>query len=93
MPSPSIKWSQDKFLVSGDIIFPTATQILNESREAFSRRSEWVCDLSGITACDSAGLAVLIEWKKWAKQQNKRIQLLNIPAVMQSIASAAGLTI
>lgn len=42
-------------------------------------------DLQGVTAADSAGLALLLEWARYAKKQDKKLHLYHLPAVMEKI--------
>lgn len=47
-------------------------------------------DLSDVTHCDSAGLALLIEARKLCKQNNKMFQVIGISTETQSLAEFCG---
>ncbi len=47
-------------------------------------------DLSEVTQCDSAGLALLIEAKKLCKKNNKIFEVIGISAQTQSLAEFCG---
>jgi len=79
------------FYVKGEMNFSTAENVLRASLAFLSQQSEWKCDFSSVTACDSAGLALLIEWIKLAQQKNKPLQLLHLPIQLTSMAAASGL--
>jgi phospholipid transport system transporter-binding protein len=53
--------------------------------------SERFClDLSDVTHCDSAGLALLIEARKLCKQHNKIFEVIGISPETQSLAEFCG---
>jgi phospholipid transport system transporter-binding protein len=82
----------DRFLLSGDLHFDNVPQIWEESRAMFTRAPGLTLDLSGITRTDSAGLALLIEWMRLARESRKPIAFKNVPAQMQALIEASGLT-
>jgi phospholipid transport system transporter-binding protein len=43
-------------------------------------------DLSSVTHADSAGLALLIEWVKWAREQHREIRFFELPKQIRAIA-------
>lgn len=47
-------------------------------------------DLSEVSLCDSAGLALLIEAKKLCNQHNKTFEVMGISAQTQSLAEFCG---
>ena len=42
-------------------------------------------DLSGVSRSESAGVALLLEWLRQARRQNRKIEFLNPPAQMRSL--------
>lgn len=47
-------------------------------------------DLSGVTYCDSAGLALLIEAKRLSKAKNKSCKIEAMPKIVQALAEFCG---
>jgi phospholipid transport system transporter-binding protein len=45
-----------------------------------------VVDCGGVTNADSAGLAVLIEWRRWAHQRGQQLKFANLPVQISAIA-------
>jgi phospholipid transport system transporter-binding protein len=43
-------------------------------------------DLGGVGESDSAGLALLIEWLRMAKQSGKEIHFANVPEQIEALA-------
>lgn len=49
-------------------------------------------DLQGVTTADSAGLALLLEWARYAKKQDKKLHLYHLPTVMEKIMLVSSLS-
>ena len=47
-------------------------------------------DLSEVTQCDSAGIALLIEARKMCKQSNKKLVVIGLSQETQSLAEFCG---
>ena len=47
---------------------------------------EILVDLGGVGASDSAGLALLIEWLRVARQGGQAIRFANVPAQIEALA-------
>lgn len=77
--------------VSGELTFATIKDILEPSQLLFGSITALDIDLTDVTRSDSAGLALLINWMRIAKTDNKKITFHNIPAQMLAIADASGL--
>ena len=52
--------------------------------------SVFCLDLTAVSHCDSAGLALLIETKKLCVQQGKGFKLIGVPAKTQALAEFCG---
>jgi len=77
--------------VCGELTFTTVNALLNAAGNMFAPLAVIKIDLVDVTRSDSAGLALLIEWMRMAKQANKNIIFYNIPAQMLAMAHASGL--
>ena len=75
-----------KFAVSGDVTFDTAENILKATEGAFEDHTQLEIDLVDVTASDSAGLALLLEWVTWANHSVREIRFANIPEKILAIA-------
>ena len=49
-------------------------------------------DLQGVISADSAGLALLLEWARYAKKQDKKLHLYHLPTVMEQIMLVSSLS-
>ena len=75
-----------RFRVSGVLDATTARAVLEQSESRFEQFPNLDVDLGGVGESDSAGLALLIEWLRLAKQWNKPIRFANVPAQIEALA-------
>jgi phospholipid transport system transporter-binding protein len=91
MPTQPIILSQDRILISGELTFATVGSLLESSHLLFPQQGPWNCDFSQVTHCDSAALALVLEWLKMARQRNIKLRFSQLPQQLLSIAVPAGL--
>ncbi len=80
-----------KISLKGVLSFETVNQALESMRPLFEKEASVLIDLSGVEKTDSAGLALLVEWISWAKQEEIRLCYSNIPAQLLATARVSGL--
>ena len=76
----------DHARVVGSLHFTTVSALLAAGVEALNNGRAAVIDLSGVTASDSSGLALLIEWLSVAKSASRALRYENIPYQLQQLA-------
>jgi phospholipid transport system transporter-binding protein len=76
----------DRSRVSGALHFTTVTALLPLGADAIDGGRAAVIDLAGVTASDSSGLALLIEWLSVAKSASRNLRYENIPSQLQQLA-------
>lgn len=74
------------FELIGEMSFETAAQILKSSERGFAQHAETQVNLSQVAKADSAGLALLLEWKAQAKSRNALIRFVAVPESLLAIA-------
>lgn len=80
------------YLVSGTLTFATVPRVYKETSDLFAGTTlALTLDLGAVRHTDSAGLALLVEWMRQAKQKDKTITFQNIPPQMLAIAKVSGL--
>ena len=74
--------------VSSALTFETASRVCEAGVECFMRDGSptIVVDCSAVPNADSAGLALLIEWRRWAHQHGRHLQFTNLPTQISAIA-------
>ena len=75
-----------KFAVEGELSFGTANTILRSSESKLAQFSDLEIDLSGVERTDSAGLALLLEWKAQAEERSASIRFVGVPENLLAIA-------
>lgn len=74
------------FSLSGEMTFENAEQILSSSKSPFSKHARLELDCSGVSEADSAGLALLLEWKSWFLKRRGEIHYSGLPDSIVAIA-------
>jgi len=77
---------EGRFELVGDLGFQSVVKALDESKSLFSKHSSIELDLAGVRRADSAGLALMLEWVNWARNNAHELRFSNIPAQIISIA-------
>ena len=75
-----------RFELHGAMSFATADRILRQSQKLFGGYDDLQVDCSGVNDADSAGLALLLEWKSQAQRQNGTIHFSGLPQSIVAIA-------
>ena len=70
---------KNKLFVQGQLTFSTVMNIWNHSKPLLKSLAQIKIDLSEVVHCDSAGLALLLEWKRWAKLNHKSVEFIHLP--------------
>jgi len=76
----------DRSRVTGPLQFTTVSALLPVGIESITAGKAAVIDLAGVTAGDSSGLALLIEWLSVAKGASHALRYENIPSQLQQLA-------
>lgn len=79
--------------VSGGMTLETAATLMAAGAKELAggpAENDRRFDLSGVTAIDSSGLAVLFAWQRAAQAQGKTLQIVNPPRNLISLAQVYG---
>lgn len=77
--------------IHGDLNFASVAQLWNSRGSCLPERDALDIDLSHVQRSDSAGLALLVECLRHARETGKTIRFFNIPAQMLAIARVSAL--
>jgi phospholipid transport system transporter-binding protein len=81
-----------RFRLIGELTFDTVPEASKKGFALFDRvEGEFFIDLQDVSHTDSAGLVLLIAWMRYAREKNKALQFLNIPAQMLALAKTSNL--
>jgi phospholipid transport system transporter-binding protein len=76
----------DRALLSGELRFDTVGSLLDAGERVIREGQLAVIDLAGVSAGDSAGLALLIEWLSVARGIQRPLRYESIPSQLQQLA-------
>lgn len=74
------------FTLKGRLDFQTVPDLAKQARLLFGDGKTIAVDLSGVTHSNSAGLALLLEWVRTSRVEQRRFSFQNIPEKLLSIA-------
>ncbi|MGQ0526232.1 MAG: STAS domain-containing protein [Betaproteobacteria bacterium] len=75
--------------LSGPVTIKNAASVLAEGATLFDS-GDVTLDLSQVTEVDSAAVSLLLEWRRTAQRRSRRIDYVNLPANLQSLAQLYG---
>lgn len=85
-----IKENTGHFVIDGDLTFATIDKQTLKSFSFLKAAKEITIDLSRVSSTDSAGLALMIEWIKYSRQNRTQIAFKNIPEQLLNLAKLSG---
>ena len=75
----------------GQLDVESVPALSEQVRQLAAGGGELDVDLGGITHADSAGVALLVEWYRQARQHGQNLRFVNLPAQMQAIIRVSSL--
>lgn len=83
---------QGLLLVEGVLDFATVPALAAEGERLLPASGRVEIDLSGVTAANSAGLALLLEWLEIARRRNLGLRFRDLPDPLVRLARLTNLT-
>lgn len=75
----------DRYRVQGPLTMSNITAVLEEGLRLFEGDSV-VVDFAGAEEVDSSAVSLMLEWLRDARRRNRRVQFVNLPANLTSLA-------
>lgn len=91
MPARLERNGDGHIAVHGELDFDSVAALWEESRPLFEAQPPREIDLGGVERSNSAGVALLVEWLRLARQREQELCFVNVPAQMMSIIRVAAL--
>jgi phospholipid transport system transporter-binding protein len=88
----AIEYQQSSIVIIGELNFTTVVSLWNESLPKLAAYPSLHFDLAKVSTKGSGGVALILEWIKYAKRHNKPINFSNVPANLLSILSVSGIS-
>lgn len=81
-----------RLAVRGELDSATVTSVLERGRRAVAAATgdHLVLDLAAVTKSDSAGLALLLDWLRAARERDLSVQVEGVPGQLAEIARLGG---
>lgn len=86
----TIQWQNGSFVIAGELNFKTVALLWEKSLPLIDQHSSIQFDLSKVEVSNSAGLALILAWIRYAKQCRKSILFHHIPTQLHSIIAVSG---
>lgn len=83
----NIVFKNDQFYISGVLCFESVHDLNKKSQSLFAQAAAMHLDLAAVESADSAAVAMLFEWMRFAKAADKDFKLVNIPPQILEIAA------
>lgn len=76
--------------IEGVLDFASVTALFRRSREVLSGGDAVTLDLSGVERANSAGVALLLEWRREARRSGIALELAGLPEAVLRVARLSG---
>jgi len=87
MKGPSIvSHGSGRFALQGDVRKEHVAELWARGQTLWSKLGQVELDLVAVQSCDSAGLALLVDWLRIANAQGQALQLKNFTPQMSALA-------
>lgn len=81
-----------RYEIRGQLTFQTVPQFFTHTQEMLvAGNGPVTVDLAGVTLADSAGIALLVEWRQRARAAGRALAFANIPDQVRKIIHVSGL--
>jgi anti-anti-sigma factor len=85
------KTSDSSFALSGKLEFASVRQAEKTAKSLFNFQQDFTIDCTELKHCDSAGIALLVNWTKFAKLNEVKILFINFTRQMQQLINLMNL--
>lgn len=84
-----ITLEHDRARIVGPVTLATVNAVLEAGTQAFKAATLTV-DFAGVTEVDSTAVSLLLEWRRAATRDQRRIDYVNLPANLKSLIQLYG---
>lgn len=89
MSSTTLKNDNGRLMISGDLDFSSVRKLWEQSLGFLN--SVDTIDFSNVNSSNSAGIALILEWQRWAQINKHKLIFISVPKELQSISKLCGL--
>ena len=82
----------DRCRLEGPLTLENIVAVLDASRQALPAVPQLTIDLAGVTEVDSSAVSLLLEWRRAALREKRKLAFVNLPDNLKSLAKLYGVT-
>jgi phospholipid transport system transporter-binding protein len=76
--------------LEGPLTLENIVAVLEESERQLPAAEKIVVDLAGVTEVDSSAVSLLLEWRRAALRDKRKLEFVNLPENLKSLAQLYG---
>lgn len=93
MSASLVNLGEGRYSLKGELNFHNVAGLWHESQHQFSSKlKDQSVDLSDVVRTDSAGMALLLNWTRWARRNSVTLRFDNSPPQLLQVAESNKLT-
>lgn len=78
--------------LNGELLFDSVTPLLSSGRDLMAASGgEWCVDMAGVSRASSVGVALLLDWIRYASQTGVDIRIKAMPDLLKPIINVSDL--
>ena len=81
--------NDNRWNLNGDVVIGTVKSILTNS-ESLPINQDTVIDFKQVTDIDTTAISLILEWKRRAIKENQVLNIINLPANLNSLVQLYG---
>ncbi len=81
--------NDNRWNLNGDVVIGTVKSILTKS-ELLPINQDTVIDFEQVTDIDTTAISLILEWKRRAIKENQVLNIINLPANLNSLVQLYG---
>ena len=80
-----------RWLLCGRLDFDSVAQLEWRGQQCLPSGDHCAISLAGVTHSNSAGVALLLAWQRWAHQHGHQLQFVDMPTQLAALIELSGL--
>ena len=82
----------DRCTLQGPLTMDNVVAVLDEGSRLLPTGPRIMVDLAGVTEVDSAAVSLLLEWRRAAQRNGRKVEFANLSANLKSLAALYGVS-
>jgi phospholipid transport system transporter-binding protein len=82
----------DRCKLDGPLTLENIVAVLEAAKRALPPVPQLTIDLAGVTEVDSSAVSLLLEWRRAALREKRKLEFVNLPDNLKSLAQLYGVS-